>query len=148
MSYDVFGDLQEWGRVLDQVQRMRQDEVLDNHQRGLARLARYPFNWRLRQAALRATAELKRPTDEILQIAVQIMADDNSDLETRILAGNAVNEVLGNGGGASISDSAHSRAAKSIQDLLDTPQPPVLHTHARQWWASLHPAAKATTTMQ
>lgn len=32
MSYDVFGDFQDWGRVLDQVQKMRGDGALDEHQ--------------------------------------------------------------------------------------------------------------------
>lgn len=69
---------------------MLQDGVLDNHQQGLARFARHPFNWQLRQAALGAMAELKRPTNEILQIEVRIVAYDDRDLEGRILAGNVV----------------------------------------------------------
>jgi len=147
MSYDVFGDLQEWGRVLDQVHMMREDGALDNHQQGLARLARYPFNWQLRQAALRAIAELKRPTEEVLRVAVQIMLDDNNDLETRILAGGAVSGVLSNGGGT-IGDSARSAATEGIRDLLAKPQPPVLRTSARRWQQCLLPAAEAITAMQ
>lgn len=126
MSYDVFGDLQEWGRVLDQVQEMRKDGTADNHQQGLARLVRYPFNWQVRQAGLRAIAELKQPTDEVLGVAVQIVVDEKNDLETRILAGGALNRILNNGCGT-ISGTARSEATESLRDLLATPQPPVLH---------------------
>jgi hypothetical protein len=132
MSSDIFGDLQEWGQVLDRVRRMREDGTLDRHQPGLARLVRYPFNWQLRQAGLRAAAELKTPTDEVLRAAAQVMADEKTDLETRILAGGAVSRILGNGDGR-ISDAARAEAIGSIHDLLAKPQPPVLHTFARKW---------------
>lgn len=125
MSYDMFGDLREWGRVLDQVQQLREDGALDNHQAALARLARYPYNWRLRQAGLRAIAGLERPADEVLRIAVRIMIDDRIDLDTRILAGAAVNAILGKAG-ATISDGARYEAARSVQDLFSKPHPPVL----------------------
>ncbi|HWQ54483.1 MAG TPA: hypothetical protein VN442_12435 [Bryobacteraceae bacterium] len=133
MSYDLFNNLQEWGCVLDQVQKIREDGALDSHQEGLARLARYPFNWQLRETALRAIAELKRPTEEVLRIAVQIMADENNDLETRILAGNAVSSVLSNGHGT-ISDVARFAATECIRDLLARQEPPVLHSSARMWY--------------
>lgn len=147
MNYDVFGDLQEWGRVLEQVEKMREDGVLDNHQQGLARLARYPFNWQIRQAGLRAMAELRRPGDEVIRIATQIMRDENSDLETRILAGSALSACLGNGNGTA-SESARLDAAGSIRDLLGKPQPPLLHKFARAWQQCSNSAAKATTTTQ
>ncbi len=143
MNSDVFGNLQEWGRVLDQLQQMREDGTLDNHQQGLARLAQYPFNWQLRQAALCAIAELKQPTDEVLQIAIQIVTDDNFDLGTRILAGNAVSGVLGNGSGVRLSTDARTKAVKSIKNLMEKPQPPVFHTLARKCQASMYTAAKA-----
>jgi hypothetical protein len=147
MSYDVFGDLQEWGRVLEQLQKIREEGTLDNHQQGLARLARYPFNWQLRQAGLRAIAELNRPAEEVLRVAVQIMVDENSDLETRTLAGDAVKGVLSNGG-CMIGDGARSEAVESIRGLLTKPQPPVLHMSARCWQESVLREAKAITTTQ
>ena len=141
MSYDVFGDLQEWGRVLDQVQKMRADGALDDHQQGLARLVRYPFNWQLRQTGLRAIAELNRAGDEVIQVAVQIMVDEKNDLETRILAGHAVSGVLRKGDGT-ISEPARLEAVTSIRDLLAKPQPPVLHASARGWEEGLSETAK------
>jgi hypothetical protein len=111
MSYDVFGDSQEWGLVLDHVQRLREEWTLDDHQQGLARLGRYPCNWQLRQAGLRA--ELQRPIDEVIRGAVQMMADKSSDgRETRILAGGAVSTILSN---RPISESGPSNAAESIR---------------------------------
>ena len=137
MSYDVFGYLQECGRVLDQLHKMRADGGFDGHQQGLARLARYPFNWQLRHAGLRAIAELKRPGDEVIRVALQIMMDDKSDLETRILAGNAVSSALRNGNGA-ISERARSDAANSVRGLLAQPHAPVLHVSACGWEEAIY----------
>jgi hypothetical protein len=112
----------------------------------LARLARYPYNWQLRQAGLRAIAELQRPIDEVIRVAVQIMIDEKNDLETRILSGRAVSSSLSNSD-ATI-ESARSKAAESIRGLLAKTQPPVLHTFARGWQEFLSAAAKATATTQ
>lgn len=147
MIYDIFGDLQEWGRVLDQVRRTREDGTLDRHQSGLTRLIRYPYNWQLREAGLRAAAELKRPTDDVLRAAVQVLADEEADLETRTLAGHAVSRMLRNGD-AHISDTARSEAIESIDDLLSKQGPPVLHASARSWQESLLSAGKAVSTTQ
>lgn len=147
MSYDMFGDLQDWGRVLDQVQKMRADGALDEHQQGLARIARYPFNWQLRQAGLRAIAELKRPCDEVIQVSVQVMMDEKNDLETRILAGHAVCGVLRIGNGT-LSERTRAEAATSIRDLLAQPQPPVLHAFARGWEEVLSETSKAAAITQ
>ncbi len=147
MDYDVFGDLQQWGRVLDQIKQMRADGAFDNHQQGLARLARYPFNWQLRHAGLRAIAELKRPGDEVIRVAVRIMMDEKNDLETRILAGHAVSGALRNGNGT-IGGRARSEAAGSIQRLLAQPGPPALHAFARAWENSLSETAKTAATTQ
>ncbi len=146
MNCDVFGDLQDWGRVLDRIGKLREDGTLDDHQSGLARVARYPSNWQLRKAALRAIAELKRPGDEIARVAVQILLDDDGDLETRILAGNALRGALNNSGGATISGCARSEVAQSIRTLLEKPQPPMLRTSARRWEESLRPVITATAT--
>ncbi len=135
MSYDVFGDLREWGRVLDQVRRMREDGTSGQHQAGLARLARYPYNWRLRQAALCAMAELKQPCEEVLRAALGILADEGGDLETRVLAGMALCGMLN--GCESIGDDAHGEAAASIAELSAKPQPPVLQAYVRKAQALL-----------
>lgn len=144
-SYDIFGDLQDWGRVLGQIESMRRDGTLDKHQPGLARVARYPFNWQLRQAALRAIAELKAPIDAVVDVSLRILLNDHGDLETRILAGNALSRVLNGASGQAISDRLRSEAARSIQALGEAPQPPVLQTSARRWGDVLdHSRAAAT----
>ncbi|MGE5644628.1 MAG: hypothetical protein ACM336_02430 [Acidobacteriota bacterium] len=139
MSHYLFGDLQEWGRVLDQVRRLRQDGTLDQHQPELARLVRYPSNWQLRQAGLRAAAELKTAGDEVLRATVRVLADEEMDLDTRVLAGNAVSRMLG-AADSRIGDAARAEAIGAIGDLLKKHQPPVLHECARRWQESLSEA--------
>jgi hypothetical protein len=50
-SYDVFGDLRDWGCVLRQIDGMRADGTLDMHQYGLARVE--ALNHPLEDAAAR-----------------------------------------------------------------------------------------------
>jgi nucleotide-binding universal stress UspA family protein len=142
MTHDVFGDLRDWGRVIEQVRRMRDDGSLDDHCPGLARLLRYPSNWRIRESALRAAAELERPSDEVLRAAVRILEDDEIDFKTRVLAGTAVCHALSRSPGT-ISETAKSEAMKCIADLLSMPQPPALQRSARAWQQYLLPPKRA-----
>jgi hypothetical protein len=142
MTYDVFGDLRDWGRVIEQVRRMRDDGSLDDHCPGLARLVRYPSNWRIRESALRAAAELEKPSDEVLRAAVRVLEDDEIDFKTRVLAGTAVCQALSRDTGT-ISAAVRSDAMKCIANLLSTPQPPALQRSARAWQQYLLPAKRA-----
>lgn len=143
-SYDVFGDLRDWGCVLRQIDGMRADGTLDMHQYGLARVARYPCNWQLRQAALRGIAELKAPAEAAVDVALRILLDDGEDLETRILAGDALARVLSACGIGRSSGIPGSGVRRSVQALMEVPQPPVLHASISRCCEALnHPLEDA-----
>jgi len=141
VANDIFGDLQNWVRVLDRMERLANEGSLDQHQVGLARVARYPFNWRLRQAALRTIGLLKEPREEVIDVVLRILNNEHGDIEIRILAGDALARILSNGGAASLSERTRCRIEQSILDILGATHPPVLHEAAQNWRQQLHEAA-------
>ena len=141
MANDIFGDLQNWVCVLDRMERLANEGSLDQHQAGLARVARYPFNWRLRQAALRTIGLLKEPREEVIDVVLRILNNEHGDIEIRILAGDALARILSNGGAGSLSERTRCRIEQSILDVLGATQPPVLHDAAQNWRQQLREAA-------
>lgn len=126
---DIFGDLIDWGRVLKQLELLRLAGQLDDHEKGLTRLLRYRYNWQLRCAVLRAVPELRRPSRELFDVLIGIVADDYCDIETRLLACNAVRGLLGRQRGQDIEADATRRA----HEFLRVPQPPVLRKAVERW---------------
>lgn len=41
MNQDIFGDLREWGVVLERLNDLKQSQKLDDYQEGLTRILRY-----------------------------------------------------------------------------------------------------------
>ncbi len=146
MANDIFGDLQSWVRVLDHMERLASEGTLDHHQRGLARVLRYPFNWRLRQAALRNAGLLKEPSEEVVEVVLRILRNDHGDIENRILAGDALASMMSNGAAVSMSDATRCRIAESFERLLEAAEPPVLHDAAERWQQQLKEAAGVAGT--
>jgi hypothetical protein len=94
MPTDVFGDLQEWGCVLNRLDDLRKAGVLDDHQSGLARLIRYQHNWRVQQEALLAAACVSRPVEPLIHATAKVLDDREAILENRILAARALGSLL------------------------------------------------------
>jgi hypothetical protein len=90
MTTDIFGDLREWNRVAEQLERLKDSGELDQHQDGLARLLRYRFNWRIREKAVQTLSALSDPDDRILLLVLEIVADENTEFELRTLAADSL----------------------------------------------------------
>lgn len=140
MSEDIFAH-RDWSEVLRQIEQLAKDRKLDDHQAELIRLAATPGNWQLRHAALRAMAQLVRPSDDALDTALRVVLDDRSDLETRILAGEALVSALNLVGGL---DEKRTYMVDSLERLLHFPQPPVLHRSVRGWLDTVRQPVRAT----
>ncbi|MEN6535404.1 MAG: hypothetical protein ABFD89_17195 [Bryobacteraceae bacterium] len=130
---DIFGDLREWGAVLIQIKRLRLSEHLDEHQEGLIRILRYRYNWQLRQAALRAVADLRNPSKDLFEVLLAIVTDEHSDLDTRLLACDAVRRVVALSQAQGGIDHFEPAAAQRAAEFLRVPQPPVLREAVEQW---------------
>jgi len=130
---DIFGDLREWGDTLKQIEQLRLAGHLDEHQEGLIRVLRYRYNWQLRQAALRAVPNLRKPSKDLLDVLLRIVTEEHNDLETRLLACDAVRQWMGRHHGQEGSGEFEAEAARRASEILRVPQPPVLREAVEQW---------------
>lgn len=94
MSDDIFGNLTDWGSVMDTIEGLRERRKLDGHQEGLTRILRYRDNWRLREIALDCVKEVSKPSDELLHAVLAIMMDEDIYYEARVMAAEALADVF------------------------------------------------------
>lgn len=125
MKNDPFGNLTDWGPVLDTLDDLTDKGALSTCQPGLIRILRYKGNWRLREEVLKRAGEIQAPSKELIQQVVAVLADDNIYYEARIIAGNALIQLLKKAENAH-SDDIHGQVHKVIEKLKSTPQPPIL----------------------
>jgi len=86
LKLDIFGNLREWGKVLEILESLNKSQELDEHQSGLARILRYRRNWRLLERVLAYGQDIDRSTDEFFGEVFQVMSDPDLYPEARILA--------------------------------------------------------------
>ncbi|UCC72577.1 MAG: hypothetical protein JSV86_19805 [Gemmatimonadota bacterium] len=130
---DSFGNLVEWGRVLEEIGRLGINRELDEHQEGLVRILRYRANWRLREAALKAVTEMDAPREALLSAVLEIMMDESLYHEVRVLAAEALAAGLARAQEKKrhdLDDLRH-RAIQQIHELLSSTQAPVIHQGVR-----------------
>ncbi len=96
MTRGTFGNLEQWGPVLEQLHDWKRTGELDRHQDELLWLLRYRGNWRLREAALDVMATLQAPDPELIRQACEIIMDEDLYQEVRILAAETVAALLSN----------------------------------------------------
>jgi len=124
MTDDPFGNLHDWGPVLELLDELGSNGKLAVCQRGLVRILRYKGNWRLREEVLKRIGGISSPSNELVSQALTIFADDNIYYDARILASNALIQLLNNS-----QDSLHRNFITEIQKVLDKlskfPQPPI-----------------------
>lgn len=135
---DVFGDLREWGRVLKQIELLRLAGQLDEHKDGLTRILRYRYNWQLRQAALRAVPDLRKPSKDLFDVLLGIVTDEYCDFETRLLACNAVRDSVRRQYDRQEHGDLKAQTIQRAEAILGTHQPPVLRKAVEQWLAVKH----------
>jgi hypothetical protein len=122
MKKDEFGNLRDWGSVMDRLEKLREDAVLDEHQAGLARILRYRNNWRLREAALEGIQYVEEPSDELLTGVLDIVADRGLYREVRVLAARALEGMLekrrmqGGGGAGGVPSEIVERTRSVLQE--------------------------------
>lgn len=129
MTTRTFGNLQEWDGVLKQLETLRREGALSEHQEALADVLRYHGNWRLREAALDTVRHIETPTEPLVREALNIMTDESTHAQMRMLAAEVLADViertrsLGHDGLTAVG----REVIEAMHDLLDSPQPPVLH---------------------
>jgi len=139
MQSDIFGNLMEWGDVLVKLEGLRSSKTLDEHQSGLVRILRYPRNWRLREAALKAVREINQPSQELLKETLNIALNEEVYLEARKMAVDALADLM-------IKDrrirskneiTARSRVMEKMESLMGGTQSPLLRERIERFFKKL-----------
>ena len=137
MNVDGFGNLREWGRVLEKMEALAKSGKLGDCQEELIRVLRYNDNWRLREAALAALTGISEPNPALIDEALKIMMRDDLYYDVRILAADALGKTLkkdsrtNRGGGDKMKETLN-RVIEGMNRLLSDPQPPILHRAVRE----------------
>ncbi|MDX9787636.1 MAG: hypothetical protein RBT11_12705 [Desulfobacterales bacterium] len=126
MKEDPFGNLTDWGVVLEIFDELAGADLLSECQPGLLRILRYKGNWRLREEVLKRAAEIQSPCHQLIRQVLNILDDDNIYYDVRILASDALIQMLKN-----IQDGFSSEINMSVRNVLErlraTPYPPIFH---------------------
>lgn len=123
MTDDPFGNLRDWGPVLELLDELATSGKLAECQRGLVRILRYKGNWRLREEVLKRIGGIPSPSDELAGQVLTILSDDNIYYDARIIASNALIELLENSQ-SSLPQEFILEIRKVIEKLSKSPQPP------------------------
>ncbi|MBU1182845.1 MAG: hypothetical protein KKF00_11910 [Proteobacteria bacterium] len=130
MDKDPFGNLMEWGAVLDQLNDLELTGKLADCQLGLIRILRFKGNWRLRETVLKSVTKIETPKTELLAEVLNIIMDDNIYYEARILASEALQQMIGHCRSLQKDHETLSQVpvADKLNLLMKTPQPPIFFT--------------------
>ena len=129
MNSDIFDNLTDWGRVIETLDQLKELKKLDRHQDGLTRILRYRNNWRLRETVLKNIVQLVEPMEELTQEVINIAMDEDTYLDMRILAVDALSHLIPL---CSKQDDIKSlniveTAVENMNKLLNLPQSPIFH---------------------
>jgi len=124
MQPDPFGDLKDWGPVLELVCKLADDGNLRECQPGLTRILRYRDNWRLREETLNRIGKIDNPDDALVCQVLNIIADENLYYEVRILACETMMELLKNGANR-FAKPVDTELLKTVEKLLSSQHSPI-----------------------
>lgn len=136
MQEDPFGNLTDWGSVLDLLEELGRNGGLAECQSGLVRILRYKGNWRLREEVLKRVGGISNPCAELIVQVVSILADDNIYYDARILASEALIQLMKNARGGFPCD-INLGVRKIAEKLRSTPQPPFFDAALRNLHAEV-----------
>lgn len=123
MTRDPFGNLTDWGTVLDRLEELAATRQLCECQPGLIRILRFKGNWRLREEVLKRVGEIQDPSKDLFHQVLRILSDDNVYYDARVMAGVALCPMLRNVPPESQEELAMA-VEKTIAKIRRTPNPP------------------------
>lgn len=133
MRKNIFGNLNDWGVVLDKLADLVKNKELDHYQDEVIRLLRFDQNWRLREAAIEALPSLEDPSSKLVREVLLLVKRKDLYYDARILAtdclGTLVSKIFQN---KSLDKDILNECIKDIRGginiLLDSPEPPKFHS--------------------
>jgi len=136
MKTDPFGNLTDWGPVLDTLADLTDTGNLSQCQPGLVRILRYKGNWRLREEVLKCIGVIQGPSKDLLYQVLSLLDDDNIYHDARIMAGKALMQLLKNNQDG-IGQDIYDRTRRVVEKIKSTPQPPFFENAVDQLYAEL-----------
>lgn len=148
METNAFGNLMDWGQVLEKLDHLTRNRELDLHQEELIRLIRFNHNWRLREAAIEALPFVKNPGIALAQEVLTIIRRADLYYDIRILATEGLEKTAAglakNLGPEKEQVQAFFVSAKQdLNQLLGSPQPPIFHRAIKQCVTHLNALAES-----
>jgi hypothetical protein len=129
MNHAVFGNLKDWGEVLEKLKTLLEAKELDAYQDELIRLLRFDQNWRLREAAIESLPLVSHPSLELAREVLSIVKRKDLYYDVRILAADCL-DVLAR---KIVDDEAFDKdlirqfiqgIIQNLDALLSSPEPP------------------------
>jgi hypothetical protein len=125
MCADIFGNLREWGRVLEALETARAERLLDEHQAGLARILRFRGNGRLIERVLDLATEIRQASDLLIAEVCNLVVAWDVGVELRVKAARALGHLLVQRP-EQTSSFDPARVVRTMEELVAKPAPPVL----------------------
>jgi len=94
MTTDVFGNLADWGPVLDRLEKLREEKLLDEHQYGMARMLRYRTNPRLIEQTLICALDIRQASDVLIAEVLDVVVSTGVNLSFRTQAASVLGHLL------------------------------------------------------
>jgi len=136
MEQDPFGNLMNWDAVLDILDELAENDGLNECQGGLIRILKYKGNWRLREEVLKRVGEIQDPSHHLILQVLSILDDDNTYYDARILAGDALVQML-----KSAQDGFRGETKMSVlkvtERLRSTPHPSIFDNAVKKLYAEI-----------
>jgi hypothetical protein len=124
MQPDPFGNLRDWGAVLELICQLSDEGKLSECQPGLIRILRYRDNWRLREEVLNRIGKINKPDNTLVLQVLDVITDENLYYEVRILACETMMEFLKNGANA-FETEVKKEMRQTVGNLLSSQHPPI-----------------------
>ena len=136
MKQDPFGNLTDWGAVLDIFDELADNGKLEECQPGLIRILKYKGNWRLREDVLKRVGEIQNPSDQLICQILSILDDDNTYYDVRILASDTLIQMLKNVQDG-FDDGINLSVRKVTERLRTTPHPPIFDNALKKLYSEI-----------
>ncbi len=132
MENNIFGNLNDWGMVLDKLKNLSENRELGHHQDELIRLLRFDQNWRLREAAIESLPFIENPSSNLAREVLALIKRKNLYYDVRILACDGLEKLTAAIVNTKTLDKnilQHfvQEIINDIDALLSSPEPPKFH---------------------
>ena len=132
MENNIFGNLTDWGIVLEKLEKLSESGALGNYQDELIRLLRFDQNWRLREAAIESLPFVENPGLNLAREIISLIKRKDLYYDVRILATDGLEKlttiIINNRAfDKDILKQFVQAIIKDMDALLASPEPPKFH---------------------